>query len=135
MKETGRIQMETADASLSTGEPPQPQEPRAYPWQRIARWREIGPEQWHDWRWQAQHLIRTLDDLEGIVPLRDAEKKKLTPIAAKYHFAITPHYAALIDPADPQDPIRRQAVPARGKAATGNRPGITPRTGARPSPV
>ena len=111
MKETGRIQMETADASLTIGE--LPQEPRTYPWQRFARWRDIGPEQWHDWRWQASHLIRTIEDLEGIVPLREAEKKKLIPIAAEYHFAITPHYAALIDPDDPNDPIRRQAVPAR----------------------
>jgi lysine 2,3-aminomutase len=100
--------METAEASLIIGEPPHP-----HAWQRIARWRDVAPEQWNDWRWQAKNLIRTIDGLEGIVPLREAEKKKLVPIAAEYHFAITPHYASLIDPHDPHDPIRRQAVPGR----------------------
>ena len=98
--------MDTAEASLNTGEPPHP-----HHWQRIARWRDVAPSLWNDWRWQAKNLIRTIDDLEGIVPLREAEKKKLAPIAAEYHFAITPHYASLIDPSDPHDPIRRQVIP------------------------
>ena len=97
MKEMEKILMDTADASLGSSEPPQ------HHWQRIARWRDVGPEQWNDWRWQARNLIRTIEDLEGIVPLRDAEKKKLAPIAAEYHFAITPHYAALIDPSGTPD--------------------------------
>ncbi len=96
--------MDTAAASPETG---------THPWQRFPRWRDVGPELWHDWRWQARNLLRSLDDLDGVLALRDAERRRLAPVADQYHFAITPYYASLIDPADPADPIRRQAVPAR----------------------
>src|SRR5882757_2664685 len=46
----------------------------------------------------------------GFVPaaaLPDLEK-----VAARYAVAVTPHVAALIDPADPNDPIARQYIPS-----------------------
>jgi lysine 2,3-aminomutase len=104
MKETGETLMDSGDASPAHG---------THPWQRFPRWRDVGPELWHDWRWQARNLLRRIDDLDQVVPLRDAERRKLASIAADFHFAMTPYYAALIDPDDPHDPIRRQSVPAR----------------------
>jgi len=39
----------------------------------------------------------------------------LAPVAARYAVAVTPHLAALIDPADPADPIARQLIPSEAE--------------------
>ena len=57
--------------------------------------------------------LRTPAELAGaglIAPERIAELER---VAARYAVAITPEMAALIDPADPDDPIARQFVPDR----------------------
>ena len=56
--------------------------------------------------------LRGLDDLvaAGLVP--DADRAALDPVAARYAIALTPEMAALIDPADPADPIGRLFLPA-----------------------
>src|SRR3954468_10650161 len=46
---------------------------------------------------------------QGLVP--EAALADLERVAARYAVAVTPHVAALIDPADPADPIARQYVP------------------------
>jgi lysine 2,3-aminomutase len=59
----------------------------------------------------APKILRHLSDLEaaGLAP---AEKRAaLEQVAAQYAVAITPAMAALIDRADPSDPIARQFVP------------------------
>jgi lysine 2,3-aminomutase len=55
--------------------------------------------------------IHTVEDLvsRGLAVERDAEA--LAVLTARYALAITPAMAALIDPADPHDPIARQFVP------------------------
>ena len=59
----------------------------------------------------APKTLRHLSDLQqaGLAP---AEKRAaLEQVAARYAVAVTPEVAALIDPADPHDPIARQFVP------------------------
>jgi len=60
---------------------------------------------------QATKTLRTLADLRaaGFVATQDAAK--LNGVAARYAVAITPDMAALIDRADPHDPIARQFIP------------------------
>lgn len=55
--------------------------------------------------------LRTAQDLAdaGLIP--PARLAELERVAAQYAVAITPSLAALIDPANPQDPIARQFVP------------------------
>lgn len=77
----------------------------------FAAWKDVSGQEWRDWRWQAKNLIRTLDDLEKVIPLTDAEKKALQPTLDEYHVSLTPYYASLINPEDPLDPILRQAIP------------------------
>src|SRR5579862_7730757 len=55
--------------------------------------------------------IRRPSDLVGaglIAPKREAE---IAAVAARYAVAVTPEMAALIDAADPADPIARQFIP------------------------
>ena len=67
---------------------------------------------WNDWKWHFRHRITTVDELARYIPLTSEEQKKLRLVTIKYPLAITPYYLSLIDPADPRDPIRQQAVPS-----------------------
>ena len=59
-----------------------------------------------------QHRIRDADGLARFVTPTADEKDAITQLADRFHFVITPYYAALMDPDDPACPVRRQVVPA-----------------------
>jgi lysine 2,3-aminomutase len=67
---------------------------------------------WNDWKWHFRNRITTVDQLTSYIPLTAEEQTRLKLVTIKYPLAITPYYLSLIDPADPRDPIRMQAVPA-----------------------
>ncbi len=55
--------------------------------------------------------IRTPADLAAAGLIASSEAGALREVAARYAIAVTPDMAALVDPADPADPIARQFVP------------------------
>lgn len=59
--------------------------------------------------------IHTVDTLERQVGQEIADADKMRKIAKKYPLRITPYYLKLIDWDDPDDPIRRIAVPSCGE--------------------
>jgi lysine 2,3-aminomutase len=79
-------------------------------------WPEAKPEEWNDWRWQLRHRVTTLAQAERHLRLTPAEREGLLLTAHKLAFAVTPHYFNLIDPDDPDCPIRRQVIPLPGEA-------------------
>lgn len=85
--------------------------PPASDYRRFSAWEGIGEKQWGDWRWQARNLIRTLDGLGDFLSLSPGTRATLEETVREYHLSLTPYYASLIDPVDPDDPIRLQAVP------------------------
>jgi lysine 2,3-aminomutase len=85
--------------------------PPASDYRRFSAWEGIGEKQWGDWRWQARNLIRTLDGLGDLLSLSPGTRATLEETVREYHLSLTPYYASLIDPVDPDDPIRLQAVP------------------------
>ncbi|NLO35160.1 MAG: lysine 2,3-aminomutase [Clostridiaceae bacterium] len=68
-------------------------------------------ERWSDWTWQYRNRITDAEQLSRILPLTDQEKTDIDACLGRFRMAITPYYASLIDPSNPADPIRRQAVP------------------------
>ncbi|MDD3334926.1 MAG: lysine 2,3-aminomutase [Eubacteriales bacterium] len=66
---------------------------------------------WNDWKWQFAHRIQTADALSQVIPLTEAEKEDINRCLSHFRMAISPYYASLIHPEDPQDPIRMQSVP------------------------
>ena len=68
-------------------------------------------EDWNDWRWQLQHRITTSRQLRKIIRLSDNEKNSFHFRNATLPLAITPYYASLIDPDNPEQPLRRSMVP------------------------
>lgn len=81
-----------------------------FPSQRADFYRQVPDEQWQDWRWQLSHRLNSVRDFEQILTLTDSEKRALSE-QHLFRVEVTPYFASLIDPHDPQDPIRRQVIP------------------------
>jgi len=69
----------------------------------------ISDDDWNDWRWQVKNRITILEELKKYITLTKEEDDPR--ILQEYRMAITPYYLSLIDPNDPYDPIRQQAIP------------------------
>ncbi len=77
---------------------------------RAPRWQDVPDDKWNDWRWQLSNRVNDLDEIEGILNLTDEEREGLSA-PDKFRVDITPYFISLIDPDDPNDPIRRQVIP------------------------
>ena len=80
-------------------------------YQQISIYKDINPLDWEDWQWQVKNRISTLEALSEIVKLTPEEEQGIKKASGKMMMAITPYWAALIDPEDPNCPLRRQAIP------------------------
>ena len=84
---------------------------RSRDYQQIEIYKDINPLDWEDWHWQLAHRIRAKEELSQIIKLTPEEEKGIDKARGRLSMAITPYWASLIDPEDPNCPIRRQAVP------------------------
>ncbi|MEJ2350543.1 MAG: KamA family radical SAM protein, partial [Anaerolineales bacterium] len=71
---------------------------------------DVPDDKWNNWRWQLSNRINTPEEFEKIIPLSESERKALSA-AHLFRVDITPYFISLIDPEDPDDPIRKQVVP------------------------
>jgi len=67
---------------------------------------------WNDWKWQFRNRITNIEQLAQFVPLSAEEQAQLRLVTMRYPLSITPYYLSLINPHDPDDPIRKQAIPS-----------------------
>ncbi|MBQ7769202.1 MAG: lysine 2,3-aminomutase [Oscillospiraceae bacterium] len=73
---------------------------------------DIPAQQWNDWTWQAKNRITTLQDLKKYITLTPEEEHGIEKCLATFRMAVTPYYLSLMDLNDPEDPIRKQAIPS-----------------------
>ncbi len=82
---------------------------------KVNRRKELFPNvsdaEWNDWKWQVKNRIETYEELSKYFTFAPEEAEGIKKALAKFRMAITPYYLSLIDPNDPFDPIRRQAIP------------------------
>ncbi|MDD2558115.1 MAG: KamA family radical SAM protein, partial [Desulfuromonas sp.] len=64
-----------------------------------------------EWRDQLKEFVNTVDRLEKYVTLTDAETEVLKN--NKTIWGTTPYFASLMDPEDPECPIRKQVIPSK----------------------
>ena len=77
---------------------------------RAPIYQDVPDDQWNNWRWQLTNRLNTVEDFEKVLHLTEAERNALaTP--GLFRVDITPYFVSLIDPDDPNDPIRKQVVP------------------------
>ncbi len=84
--------------------------PAPFPSKRASIYQDVPPEKWNDWRWQLSHRLNTLEDFDPILKLTDSERQALST-QGLFRVEITPYFVSLIDPTDPNDPVRKQVIP------------------------
>ena len=77
----------------------------------IELWKDVTEEEWNDWHWQVRNRITDVETLKKVINLTEQEKLDIGEVLKKFRMGITPYYASLMDPEDPNCPIRKQAVP------------------------
>lgn len=68
-------------------------------------------QEWQDWFWQLRNRISDFDTLRNYIELLPDEEAMAQDSAFSFRMAITPYYLSLIDQSNPNDPIRKQAIP------------------------
>jgi lysine 2,3-aminomutase len=81
-----------------------------FPSKRAPAFADVPDEKWYNWRWQLSNRINTVEEFERVIPLTDSERKALNS-PNLFRVDITPYFISLINPEDPNDPIRKQVVP------------------------
>jgi lysine 2,3-aminomutase len=76
---------------------------------RAPIWAGVPDSQWEDWHWQLSHRLNSVDELGQIINLTPEEEEGAR--SALFRVDITPYFASLINPDDPNCPIRRQVIP------------------------
>ena len=72
---------------------------------------DVSDADWNDWHWQVRNRIETLEQLKKYISLTPDEEEGIRESLKTIRMAITPYYLSLIDPNDPNDPIRKQSIP------------------------
>ncbi|MFW5941607.1 MAG: lysine 2,3-aminomutase [Chloroflexota bacterium] len=83
---------------------------------RAPYWHDVPDEKWMDWRWQMAHRLNDLEELKRVINLTPSEEKALAT-SGLFRVDITPYFASLIDPEDPNCPVRRQVIPTAREMA------------------
>ena len=68
-------------------------------------------QEWKDWKWQLKNRITTLEELKKLISLTPSEEEGIKRSKGRLAMAITPYFFSLIDKANPNCPIRKQAIP------------------------
>jgi len=72
----------------------------------------VPESSWNNWKWHFRNRITTIEQLTQYIPLSNEEKAQLRLVTRRYPISVTPYYLSLINPDDPDDPIKIQAVPS-----------------------
>jgi lysine 2,3-aminomutase len=78
---------------------------------REKSFQHVPEKDWNDWKWQFRNRITSVEELARYIPLSAKEQEQIKLVITRYPFSVTPYYLSLINPEDPDDPIRKQAIP------------------------
>lgn len=74
-------------------------------------WAAVSQEDFSSWGWQVKNRIATAEELSKVFELTPEELRGLEDTKEVFRFGVTPYYALLADPRDPDCAIRKQIVP------------------------
>jgi lysine 2,3-aminomutase len=101
-----------APSAPPTAQPASVPNPPSLPSPRHPAWADVPESSWNDVGWQLKHAIRSAADLSRFLDLGEVERRATDELGRVFSFAVTPYYFSLIDPSDPDDPIRRMILPS-----------------------
>ncbi|MBU0549337.1 MAG: KamA family radical SAM protein [Candidatus Omnitrophica bacterium] len=97
--------------NLLTVSPPSTKRKGQSDYQQIELFKDVNPLDWEDWQWQVRNRITTFEQLSQIIKLVPEEIEGIKKARGRMSMAITPYWFTLIDPEDPNCPMRRQSIP------------------------
>jgi lysine 2,3-aminomutase len=71
----------------------------------------VSNEEWKDWKWQLKNRIKDVESLKKYLNITSQEEEALNKSLKLLRMTITPYYLSLINEDDPDDPVRKQAIP------------------------
>ncbi len=77
----------------------------------IPLWQDVTESEWNDWKWQVSNRITAVEELKHVIMLSEEEEAGIKSSLENLRMSITPYYVSLMNPRDPNDPIRKQAIP------------------------
>jgi len=95
----------------------------------------VTAEQWNDWHWQVKNRITSVDKLKSFIDLPKEEEGQINNVLSRFRMAITPYFLTLIDPENPNCPIRKQAIPSINEMTIGQHDLLDPLDEDKDSPV
>jgi lysine 2,3-aminomutase len=76
---------------------------------------EATPENWVDWKWQIRQRVRNLEKIETMITLTESERSAIAKRTCNLPIAVTPHYLSLLDPNNPDQPLRKTCLPVENE--------------------
>lgn len=71
----------------------------------------VTEREWRDWRWQSRNRFKTLAHFERVLELSSDERDAMSRGGMMLPTGVTPYYMSLLDPADPNQALRRTVIP------------------------
>lgn len=90
---------------------------------------------WNNFSWQLANRFTDSASISRVLPLTVAERAQMDEVGKTYRYAISPYYLSLMDPANPDCPIRLQGLPSMsellpyGESDPMDEAGSSPETG------
>ena len=103
---------EEPPSKLSISDNPEEEPPGKTASNRYRFFGYIPDSIWSNWNWQFRNRITSIEQLAQFIPLSAEEQAQLGLIIMRYPLSVTPYYLSLINPDNPDDPIRKQAIPS-----------------------
>ncbi len=85
---------------------------------RAPLYKDVPLDKWNDWRWQLSNRLNSAADIGQVLRLTESEHKALSNASNLFRVDITPYFISLIDPDNPNDPIRKQVIPTAEESST-----------------
>ncbi len=78
---------------------------------RIKKILGMTDEDWNSYSGQIRNCIDSVEDLAKVIDLPEKVIAEVTRVTKDYRMRLTPYYASLIQPGNPNDPVLLQSVP------------------------
>jgi len=75
-------------------------------------WSEVTDENWFNWKWQMRNRLTKKEHFQKYLKLTESEIKGFDIAQNKLSVAVTPYFFNLIDPNNPNCPVRKQVLPS-----------------------
>ena len=79
-------------------------------------WKDCSDNDWNDWRWQMKNSIKSADGFSKYIQLSSDEIAGLNFSSNRLSVSVTPYFLNLMDPVDPNCPIRKQIIPRNAES-------------------